>query len=206
MAVILRGDNMETVIGLFDHASHAQQAVQAIREYGVDNSHISVVTRNRDSVKQGDFNVGENAAKGATAGGLIGFLAGLGTILIPGIGPVWATGAIASALVTTLESTAVGAGLGAAAGGMLGALREVGFSQKDAEFYAEGLKRGGVLVAIEIDAQREEQIRDILRSAGAVDINNRRRAWLDEGWTNYDEKDPTEDTDREAPPDRYEQL
>jgi len=84
--------------------------------------------------------------------------------------------------------TAVGAGLGAATGGLLGVLVDQGYPKKDAEFYAEGVKRGGVLVSVSTDdAQLHEQINEILRDAGAVDIDTRRQSWQNEGWTQFDE-------------------
>ena len=56
-------------------------------------------------------------------------------LAIPGLGPVVAAG--------WLASTLVGAGIGAAAGGLTGSLTDVGVSHEDAYAYAEGVRRGG---------------------------------------------------------------
>ena len=179
--------NTNIVVGLFDYHSDADQAIDALQDYGVDSNYISVVTQTRDAIKGGTA-AGAGAATGAAAGGLVGLLAGLSALIVPGIGPVIATGTIASTLATTLGMTAVGAGLGAATGGLLGALIDLGFSKEDAEFYAEGVKRGGVLVSVETDPQDKDDISDILRGAGAVDIDNRRQTWQNEGWVSFDEE------------------
>jgi uncharacterized membrane protein len=186
---------MNTKVGLFDNYSSADRAVQALEDYGVDGSHISVVTRDNDTIERGTSAAGTGVATGAATGGLIGLLTGLSPLVIPGIGPVIATGTIASALATTLGMTAVGAGLGAIAGGLLGTLIDLGFSREQAEFYAEGVKRGGVLVSVETDTEDEEQVSEILHGAGAVDMDTRRRTWQDEGWTSFDEEAEMSDED-----------
>jgi len=98
-------------------------------------------------------------------------------------------------LATTLGMTAVGAGLGAASGSLLGALADLGLSKEDAEVYAEGVKRGGVLVSVETDPEDKDAISDILRGAGAVDIDNRRQTWQDSGWVSFDEEAEKSDED-----------
>jgi len=186
--------NTNTVVGLFDYYSDADAAVKALHDYGVDGSRISVVTRDNDPIEP--KNAGQKgAATGAVAGGLVGLMAGLSTLIIPGIGPVLATGTLANTLVATFGLTAVGATLGATTGSLLGAFADLGFGEKDAEFYAEGVKRGGIVVSVEADAEDEDEISDILRGAGAVDMDVRRQTWLDEGWTSFDEEAAKSDED-----------
>ena len=139
-----------TVIGLFDYYSNADKAVQALKDYGVDGNRISIVARDNDALPQESAVVTgatAGAATGAATGGLLGLMAGLSALIIPGIGPVIATGTLAGALATTLGMTAIGAGVGAATGGLLGALVDLGLPHEEAEFYAEGVKRGGILVS-----------------------------------------------------------
>jgi hypothetical protein len=55
---------------------------------------------------------------------------------------------------------------------------EMGFAKEEAEFYAEGVRRGGFLVSVALDSQQDEYlISGILRSAGAVDMNTFRPVW-----------------------------
>ncbi|BDI16740.1 hypothetical protein ANSO36C_25420 [Nostoc cf. commune SO-36] len=56
---------------------------------------------------------------------MTGLLVGLGTLAIPGVGPVLAGGAVATALATTLA----GGAIGAAAGGIVGALVGLGIPE-----------------------------------------------------------------------------
>ena len=81
---------------------------------------------------------------------IAGLLVGIGALAVPGIGPVLAFGPLAAAI----GATAAGAGLGAAAGGIIGALVGLGIPEEDANFYAEGVKRGGVLVTVRADDAR----------------------------------------------------
>jgi hypothetical protein len=186
--------NTNTVVGLFDYYTNADAAVQALQDYGLDDDHISVVARDNDPIEP--KNAGEKGvATGAVAGGLVGLMAGLSTLIIPGIGPVLATGTLASTWATTFGLTAVGATLGATTGSLLGAFIDLGVAKKDAEFYAEGIKRGGIVVSVEADAEDEDKISDILRVAGAVDMTTRRKIWLDEGWTSFEEEAEKSDED-----------
>jgi uncharacterized membrane protein len=184
---------MSNVVGLFDTYQDADRAVSALHQYGIEDDDISVVTRGDQKLEYGGLTAGSGAAKGAATGGIVGLLAGLGTLLVPGIGPVLATGAIASALATTLGTTAVGAGVGAAAGGLIGALVHKGVAHEDAEFYAEGVKRGGVLVSVDVRSGNEDQVAEIMRSAGSVEMESRQQSWQDEDGTKFDTTERNKD-------------
>ena len=176
-----------TIVGLFDYYSNANAAVKALQDYGVDENHISVVAR--DDYPMEPKNAGQKGAvKGAVAGGLVGLMAGLSTLIIPGIGPVFATGTLAITLITTFGLTAMGATLGASTGSLLGAFVDLGLGEKEAEFYAEGIKRGGIVVFVEANPGDEDVISSIFHRACAVDMMTRRKNWLEEGWTSFDEE------------------
>ena len=184
--------NTTTVFGLFDHYGDADDAVQALEDYGVVGNRISIVARDNDTIEHGAI-TRAGAAGGAATGGLVGLLAGLSALVVPGIGPVIATGALAAALGMTVA----GAGLGAATGGLLGALADMGLSEDVADFFAEGVKRGGIVVIVEADTEDEDEITDILSGAGAVDMHIRRRSWQNAGWSRFEESEKSsEDTHR----------
>jgi hypothetical protein len=86
-----------------------------------------------------------------------------------------------------LLSTLAGAGVGAAAGGLVGTLMGLGFSEEQAEVYAEGVKQGGVLVAVQAEGEHLALAREIIKQADAVDIETRGKEWFGEGWTATDE-------------------
>lgn len=183
--------NLErTVLGLFDTSAHAETAVKALKADGFTQEQIGVAMQSSTDAANFEASTatpveqaaGAGAVTGGVVGGVLGLLAGFGTIVIPGIGPVAAAGTLS----TVLGSTAVGAGLGAATGGLLGALVGLGIPEEEAHVYAEGLKRGGVLVSVhtrtEADASRAV---DILRRNNAVDIDKRREEYRTTGWNRY---------------------
>jgi uncharacterized protein (TIGR02271 family) len=89
---------------------------------------------------------------------VIGLLAGVGALAIPGVGPIIAGG--------TLASTLAGAGIGAAAGGLLGALVGMGVPEEDAKHFDEGFRSGGTLVTVSA-GNRAEEARTCLYESGA---------------------------------------
>lgn len=192
---------MATVVGLFERFQDAERGVDQLYARGFDKSEVSVAARDRvmqDRIPAGKT-IGTEAGEGATSGavggaaigGLAGLLVGLGALVIPGIGPVVAAGTLA----TALTSTAVGAGIGAATGGLLGALVGMGIPEEDANFYAEGVKRGGVLVSVATSNDRAPMARDILRDAGAVNVDQRRTEWTKQGWGGrFDDKNVPDNT------------
>ena len=85
---------------------------------------------------------------------------GLGALVIPGIGPVLAGGALATAFGLA------GAGIGAAAGGIGGALVGMGIPEEEARYFERGFREGGVLVTVNGRDQVPEALR-ILERHGA---------------------------------------
>ena len=193
---------MKTVIGLFDDFSSAQSAIAALTARNITQSDISVVARDtaggrsagvdqkddrkhamQEGAKDG---AGAGAVVGTGIGGTIGLLAGLGTIVIPGIGPLVAAGP----LVALLTGAGVGAAAGAAVGGLVGALTKVGVPEHDAHFYAEAVRRGGTLVTVRATDEAANDVADILSDHGAVDVDKRREHYAQSGFSKYDASAP----------------
>lgn len=180
---------MRTVTGLYDSYDDARAAVKALEDAGVPSDHISIVS-NKDG-RQDVEGQGNNAAEGAgtgagigaVAGGAGGLLAGLGIMAIPGVGPVVAAGWLAA----TAAGAVAGAVVGGAAGGIVGAMMESGVSERDAHLYAEGVRRGGAVVAAKVEDNQVTTSQAILNNTRAVNLDDRRRAYADEGWTRFDE-------------------
>ncbi len=183
--------NLErTVIGLFDTTNHAEEAVRDLQQNNFARERIGVAVQSKDMASKFEAAnaspteqaAGAGAVTGTAVGGLVGLLVGLGSITLPGIGPV----ATAGTLTTVLGSTALGAGVGAAAGGLIGALVGLGIPEEEAHVYAEGLKRGGTLVTVQtIDENQANRAVDILRNHNAVDIDKRREEYRSGGWNGY---------------------
>jgi hypothetical protein len=183
---------MKTVVGLFDDFTTAQGVLQALIEAGYPREDVSIVAADREGryvneIYEGGKDVAETngAATGAVGGGLLGGIAGLviglSALTIPGLGPVIAAGPIASALV--------GAGIGAVAGGVIGALVDWGIPEEHAEYYAEGVRRGGTLVAVKADENQVRDISTIMRRYDPVDIEERSAQWRESGWSGFEESD-----------------
>jgi hypothetical protein len=182
---------MRTVTGLFDDYSDAKNAVSALEARGVPAKDISIVSNNAAERHERESNAAEGAGTGASlgaaVGGVGGLLAGLGIMAIPGVGPVVAAGWLAA----TAAGAAAGAVAGGAAGGLIGALTESGVPEDHAHVYAEGVRRGGTLVTARVEEDLYDDAEDILHQAGWVDLEQRRAAYVDQGWSQFDEtRDP----------------
>ena len=56
---------------------------------------------------------------------------------------------------------------------LIGLLRDHGISEEEAQFYAEGVKRGGALVTVHgVSEDRADQARKILDKHGAIDTEH----------------------------------
>ncbi|MGA7732078.1 MAG: general stress protein, partial [Chloroflexia bacterium] len=175
---------MGTVVGLFDNTTQAQNAVQQLRNSGINVNDIGVAMRSVDTtgttevVDTGVSGAATGAMTGGALGGLAGLLVGIGALTIPGIGPVVAAGPLGTALATTL----VGAGIGAATGGIIGALVDAGVPEEEARLYSTGVERGGVLVTARVPDGQEQMALSILNDNGARDIRGDSANYSDPNW------------------------
>lgn len=177
---------MRTVTGLFDDYADASSAVSELEAQGVPSSDISIVSNNGDrrhEQSNAAEGAGTGAGIGAVVGGAGGLLTGLGLMAIPGVGPVVAAGWLAA----TAAGAAAGAVAGGAAGGIIGALTSSGVPERDAHFYAEGVRRGGTLVTAKVDDALAPEAEAILKRSNWVDPTERRAAYEKQGWTRFDE-------------------
>jgi hypothetical protein len=176
----------KTVVGLLDDREDVEIVVTELVDSGFERNDISVMATDTRGEYVTETGSGETASGavtgagvGAAAGGIGGLLFGLAGLAIPGIGPIVAAGPIAAALG--------GAGIGALAGGALGALASMGVPKEEAEYYAEGVRRGGVLIAVKTEDDRTDIAANVLHNRGAVDIDERAAAWRKKGWSRFDE-------------------
>ncbi|MBD1808695.1 hypothetical protein H6F98_25045 [Microcoleus sp. FACHB-SPT15] len=167
-------------VGVFPHRRDAEAALTDLRTAGFNMDHVSVVGKdahgndqiagvergNRAEGNKADDGAKAGAATGGVLGGLGGLLVGLGALAIPGIGPVVAGGALATALATT----AAGGAIGAAAGGITGALVGLGIPEEQAKLYNDRVNRGDYLVMV--DGTEDE-----LRRAEPILSRHRIQEW-----------------------------
>lgn len=147
------------VVALFRSRFAAEDAIRDLKEAGFTNEQIGMATQDRTEIQddretsaddrdekgkileQTASGMAEGATIGALTGGVVGGLVGLiGSLLVPGVGPVVVGGVLASTLM--------GAGIGAATGGLIGALVGMGVPEVDARYFDAGLREGGTLVTV----------------------------------------------------------
>jgi hypothetical protein len=157
------------VVGLFEKRARAEDAIRDLKEAGFTDEQIGVITRDRtDRAAQPDekevgkivqetaTGMAEGASIGAITGGVIGGLVGLiGSLLVPGLGPVVVGGVLASTLL--------GVGLGAATGGLIGALVGMGVPEEDARYFDAGFREGGTLVTVNAGDRTPEAVSTMQR-------------------------------------------
>jgi hypothetical protein len=154
-----------TVVAVFDHFDHAQAAAHDLRAVGFRSADISLVMRQSGAVPErgaGATQADEGTAAGATIGAVIGGIAGLAALSIPGIGPLLAAGPIAAAL---------GALTGSALGGLIGSFTGLGIPTEHAKDYDAAVRAGGIVIAVRAaDRSADERANRILHQHGAREV------------------------------------
>lgn len=159
---------------VFASEEEAARAVAELRAAGFSPEEIGVVAPRPGDEETGPPEVVEeteeiagDVAAGAVEGGVLGAALGLfaGAFLIPGIGPIVAGGALASAFATAGSAALAGVGLGAAAGGIVGVLRGEGFTEPRARHLARGVEEGGTLVTVAPGPRADEAAAILARYA-----------------------------------------
>jgi uncharacterized membrane protein len=166
--------------GIYQNRADVEFAVEELRKEGFRNTDISVLFPHNQGTK--DFAVEKNtkapegtatgATSGAVIGGTLGWLAGIGALAIPGIGPLVAAGPIVAALA--------GVGVGGALGGIAGALVGMGIPEFEAKRYEGRIKEGGILLSVHCDDHNwTKKAKDILQRTSAQDIASTGEAGAD---------------------------
>ena len=194
----------KTITRLFDDYSDATTAVRDLEALGINHGDISIVANNAhghhanadyDGVND-DGDVTRGTTTGALLGGAGGLLAGLGLLAIPGLGPIVAAGWLAA----TAAGAGIGAVGGAATGSLVGALKNAGHTDEEANVYSEGVRRGGTLISAKVPDDQAAQTEAVLARNRAVDTSGRSAAYRESGWTTFDADAPaytSDEVDRE---------
>ena len=167
----LKGDtHMTNVAGVFDSTTEANAAVSTLLDSGFKKENISLIVS--DNARHIIFSSptddeSTRATKGGAAGALFGGALGalvasltlVGVIVVPGSGLL-----VAGPLVAILS----GAGVGAAAGGLSGALISAGFAVDEAKRYEEEVKHGKAVIVVHTTEKRAASARVALRSGNAT--------------------------------------
>lgn len=151
--------------------SQAIEIVNQLRAAGFTTNDISALfpdrTGTKDFAHEQHTKAPEGTVTGGSAGalfgGALGWLAGIGMLAIPGLGPFVAAGPILAALS--------GAAIGAAVGGIAGALIGLGVPEFEAKRYEGKIREGNILMSVHCENEvAVRTVRSIFERADAEDI------------------------------------
>jgi hypothetical protein len=151
-----------TVVGVFERFEQAAAAQHALLAAGFRDADISLVMQQSGSAPElgaDDTKASQGTVTGASVGAVLGGVAGLAALAIPGIGPILAAGPIAAA---------VGALTGGALGGLIGSFSGLGIPTENAKEYDAAVRSGGVVLAVRVaDHARDDYVSQLLKQHGA---------------------------------------
>ena len=163
----------KAVFGLYNTRRQVENAVDELKAQGFRNTDISVLlpenVGTKDFAQEKGTKAPEGMATGATSGavvgGALGWLAGIGALAIPGVGPLIAAGPIIAALT--------GVGVGGAVGGVTGGLIGLGIPEYEAKRYEGRIRSGSILLSVHSDDSKwTQKAETILKNTGAEDISS----------------------------------
>jgi Heat induced stress protein YflT len=142
------------VVGVFADQEQARQALHELYRAGFPAEHIGFLVRDEAMLAQGtttEMLAGETErepiARAVTGGVLGGVIGAAVALLIPGLGP-----ALAGGILTTVG----GAALGAATGGLMAVLTQVGVPEEEARSYDEAFQAGRTIVIVQAEQRLAE--------------------------------------------------
>ena len=159
------------VFGIYRDIVALGAGLERLRAAGFRSTDVSVLMPEnlgtKDFVHKKDTKAPEGATTGAVSGavigGTLGWLAGIGALAIPGLGPFIAAGPIIGLLA--------GVGAGGAVGGVAGALIGMGVPEYEAKRYEGRVKAGGILLSVHCDSSEwVKRAKTILEETGAEDV------------------------------------
>jgi hypothetical protein len=150
----------------------ADHIIAELKAAGFQNNDISALLPDKRGTKDFAHEHNTKAPEGATTGGVaglgvgaaLGWLAGIGALAIPGVGPFIAAGPIMAALG--------GAAVGTATGGVIGALIGMGIPEFEAKRYDAKVRDGNILISVHTeDGKQRDVAKDIFKRGNAEDIS-----------------------------------
>jgi hypothetical protein len=183
--------NNKRAVGVFSNRQEIENALSELRDNRFDMNHVSVIAKDAEDLNQ-RYKIGETRVEnpnsttqetsddtrhdttraeegaktgigaGGAVGGLTGLLVGLGTLAIPGVGPIMLAGAVATAIATTLA----GGAIGAAVGGLIGGLVGLGIPEHRARVYHDYVVAGDYLVIVDGTEAEVLRAENILKNKG----------------------------------------
>jgi len=163
----------KSVFCIATREDQANRIIDALKSANFSNNDISVLFPEKSTTKNFAHEKNTKAPEGAVTGAgtgmaigaALGWLAGIGALAIPGVGPFIAAGPIMAALS--------GTAIGGTVGGVTGALVGMGIPEFEAKRYEGQIKNGNILISVHSDNSKEtSRAKKIFEEAGAVDISS----------------------------------
>ena len=139
------------VFSLYPNRRTLEEGLEQLKAAGFRDTDISVFTTSDGLTHELAHEIHSKAPEGAVTGavsagavgGVLGWLASLGSLTVPGIGPLVAAGPIVATLA--------GIGAGTAGGGLVGALIGAGMPEAEAKVYEGRLRHHAIFCAVHCD-------------------------------------------------------
>jgi hypothetical protein len=176
---------MESTVGIFRSREKAERAIEQLNSNGIDRRRVSLLTPgdNPQKLEAVPTTETEQPGMGKTMGGVVGAALGassgmmagtaLASLLVPGVGLVFASGVIGAALLV-----AGGAALGAASGDALEDEMDEGLPRDEVYLYEDALRNGrSVVIVLAEDENQAEAAQKIMCDEGAETLDAAREDW-----------------------------
>ncbi len=161
----------KAVFCIAKNTEQAETIVNELKASGFSNNDVSVLFSDKSTTNDFAHEKHTKAPEGTAIGGtvgigvgaVLGWLAGIGSLAIPGVGPFIAAGPIMGALS--------GAAVGAATGGLAGALIGLGIPEYEAKRYEGKIAGGSALISVHtVNSEAQDRVKEIFEWAHAEDI------------------------------------
>jgi len=171
-----------SAFGVYPDETVVNEAITALKTAGFRDTDVSVLFPENLGSKDFAHEKHSKAPEGAVAGGgsgavigaTIGWLAGMGSLLVPGLEAFVAAGPVLGMFS--------GMGAGVLAGGMAGALIGAGVPEYEAKRFTGRVKKGGILLSVHCDNPAwARTAKDVLQKSGARHISTASESRADFG-------------------------
>jgi hypothetical protein len=166
--------------GIYPNRVALEEGLMVLREANFRPEDISFLYPDNEGTKDFGHEKATKAPEGASAGagagavigGTLGWLAGIGAITIPAVGPFIAAGPIVAALA--------GVGAGGVVGGITGSLIGLAIPEYEAKRYEGRIRTGGILISVHCDDSNwTDKAKTLLDETGAEDVSSTGEARAD---------------------------
>jgi hypothetical protein len=158
------------ITGVFDTQDGGREAAQALLQHGIAAERLYMFAGKSVATVQKDQDVNAGEVAGATLGA---GLAGLSSLVVPGIGILLgATAALATLGITGASSADEVPNQPTE---LEQVLMKLGFMQEHVRSYAEDIRQGRTLVAVDAEDEQTDLIADLLHEHGGQKLEFRRK-------------------------------